>query len=178
MEFQKTPQLWLNFKNAFTKALDEAGKEKLNEAWKDVASKTTFYGNLMPSIANRLGMKHQFERLRRDHTFLKANGVPLIIIECENQHGTAWQEMEFLCSLAAPLKMLVLSCEWQASEKNKFLPIWIEIIRKHHAVVSLDCMYGIIVGEWQESDFSFEYSFTCIDTNGNSREDGFHQVVR
>jgi hypothetical protein len=50
--------------------------------------------------------------------------------------------------MAAPLKVLLLSCDWRATQSAKFLPRWLEIIRLHHSVTSLDCLYAIMVGEW------------------------------
>lgn len=38
---------------------------------------------------------------------------------------------------------------------------WAEIIRNRHAVVSMDCLYAIVVLEW---DTSMECSFTLLDT--------------
>lgn len=178
MQTSEMRQLWTDFKNAFIKAADEAGKSKLSEAWRDPEPKTIFYKtNMMPRIAEHLAMRHKVERLRRDHTFLDENCVPKVIIECENKHGEAWREMESLCSLAAPLKVLVLSCDWEDTERAIFLPNWIKIIKKHHAVISLDCLYAIIVGEWQD-DGCVEYSFTSIDANGNEARDGRHRVIR
>jgi hypothetical protein len=171
-------ELWSNFKDAFVKSLDVIGKSRLEEAWADVRVKTIFYKkDLMPEIARHLGMNHKTERLRRDHSFLDANHVPMIVVECENQHGTAWQEVESLCSLAAPLKVLVLSCEWQASEQKVYLPIWTDIIRKHHAVISLRCLYAIVVGEWLDADSCVEYSFTSIDHEGKDSNHGFYRVT-
>jgi len=126
---------------------------------------------LMPSP--KLGQVMKTEMLKFDYTFLNADGVPIIIAEAENKHGTAGHEIKCLCCGAAPLKVLVLSCEWQASEKRKFLPRWCEIIRTHHAVISMDCLYAIIVGEWGES---LEYSFTVINTAGNVIEESRHTV--
>src|SRR5438105_1129405 len=110
MQPTQPKDLWTNFKNAFCRILDETEREKLVEAWGDIKIKTTFYeSELMPAMAAQLGMGFQIERLRCDYTFLDANRVPLIAVEAENCHPTAWKEMESLCSLAAPLKILVLS---------------------------------------------------------------------
>jgi hypothetical protein len=172
-------QLWADFKSAVSKALDEVEKANLIEAWKTTRRKTEFYEwVLMPAVAKRLSLKLQIERLRCDYTFLDPNGVPLIAVESENAHPTAWQEMESLCSLAAPLKVLVLSCDWQASEKDKYLLEWTDIIRKHHAVVSVDCLYAVVVGEWRGIDSCLiQYSFALIDTNGKVIEESYHPIA-
>ncbi len=100
--------------------------------------------------------------------------MPIIAVESENAHATAWQEMECLCSLAAPLKVLVLSCDWQ-NEKMKFLPEWTDIIRKHHAAVSVGCLYVIVSGEWENEELPI-YSFTLIDAAGIILEESNHAV--
>jgi hypothetical protein len=170
-------KLWAAFKTAFCKALDETEKPKRVEAWRTVRNKTEFYEQtLMPAIKKLLSYDLQIERLRCDYTFLDGAGVPLIAVESENAHSTAWLEIEYLCSLAVPLKVLVLSCDWQA-EKDKYLKEWTEIIRKHHAVVDVKCLYAVIVGEWDEpADAILEYTFTLLDTNGTLLEEAKHSV--
>jgi len=170
-------QVWDEFKTAFEKALDGAGEAKMLQAWKTLPQKTEFYERvLMPAIGDQLGLTFQIERLRCDYTFLDPDRVPLIAIESENCHPSAWQEMESLCSLAAPVKALILSCEWEDSQERKFLPRWTEIIRKHHAVVSMDCLYAIIVGEWSDKSSRVEYSFTAIEPSGNTLPKTFHWI--
>jgi hypothetical protein len=162
-------QIWEDFRNAFCKALDETDKATLLDMWSHVRKKTFYYEKtLMPSIAGHLSYELQIERQRCDYSFLNQNGVPLIAVESENDYRTAWHEMESLCSLAAPVKILILSCDWQGV-KGKYLSEWGEIIRKHHAVVSVDSRYAIIVGEWAEqpADARLNYSFTLVDTAGN-----------
>ena len=147
--------------------------------WQAVQEKTYFYEwSLMPAVKRHLGYDLHVERLRCDYTFLDPNQVPLIAVEAENAHQTAAHEMHCLCSLAAPLKILLLSCDWQASEKAKYLPEWREIIRAHHAVVSVNCHYGIIVGEWDEPDDALlKFSFTLLDTDGAILEDEIRSVA-
>jgi len=179
METNEINALWTNFKGAFAKAFDEKTKVELGKAWGDKITKTLFYEKvLMPTLGNYLDLDYKIEHLRCDYTFLDKNKVPIIAIESENSHGTAHQEFQSLCGLAAPLKILILSCDWEASEKKTFLPQWKEIIRRHHAVVSVNCMYAIIVGEWQDSKVEqINFSFTRIDTDGNSTEEDILAVV-
>jgi len=157
--------IWVNFKTAFCEALDETDKTKFLEAWQSLPTKTVYYEwTLMPAVAAKLGFRMQTERHRSDYTFLNSDAVPIIFGESENNHTTAGQEMECLCSLASPLKFLLICCTWQATEERKFLPWWAEIIRNRHAVVSMDCLYAIVVLEW---DTSMKCSFTLLDTTGN-----------
>jgi hypothetical protein len=165
---------WTDFRAAFCNALDEAEKAHFLEAWQSIENKTVFYAQtFMPAVAKKLGHVLQAEKLRCDYAFLNTDGVPIIFAEAENNHGTASHEIKCLCCLTSPLKVLVLSCDWQASEKQKYLPRWCETIRTHHAIISMDCLYAVIVGEW---DDSLEYSFTVINTAGTVIEESRHTV--
>lgn len=131
----------------------------------------------MPAVAGLLGYELQTERHRCDYAFLNADQVPLIFGESENAHGTASHEIHHLCSLTAPLKVLLISCEWEATEKKAYLPVWAEIIRTHHAVVTMDCLYAIIVGGWDGPGTPFEYSSTLLDPSGLVIEEQNHRVM-
>jgi hypothetical protein len=153
--------IWHDFQTAFCSALDEFDRVALLQAWQKYY-RTPFYEHeLMPAIKGKLGLDLKAERFRCDYTFLDANRIPHIFAESENDHKTAAHEIEALCCFAAPLKVLFLSCAWQATEREKFLPGWCEIIRKHHAAVPLDCLYAIIVGEWDDEpdDARLNYFF-------------------
>lgn len=171
-----TPQQhWTTFKTAFCKALDQIPKANFEEAWSHVRKKTEFYEwTLIPAVGQHLGCRMEFERMRCDYTFLNQAGVPVIAVESENAHATAWQEMEYLCSLAVPLKVLMLSCDWQ-NVKKKSLPEWTDIIRKHHAAVSVGCLYVIISGEWEDEEMPIYY-FTLIDTAGSVIQETMHAI--
>lgn len=162
-------KLWTDFKAAFGEALNEKSPQELAEMWKAVGLKTSFYEQrLMPAVAERLGLKLAIEHQRIDHTLVDDAGVPLIAVEVENAHTTAAHEIRCLCCLATPLKVLILSCDWKASEKKRYLPEWIQIIQRHHAVVSTECLYGIVVGEWgSDADAPLEYSFLLLDPTGD-----------
>lgn len=173
----ETKIIWTQFRTALCKALDATPDARLREAWKSGPDKTVFYERtLMPAVAGLLGYDLQIERHRCDYAFLNADKVPLVFAESENAHGTASHEIHHLCSLAAPLKVLLISCDWEATEKKAFLPIWSQIIRTHHAVVTMDCIYAIIVGGWDGEGTSFAYSFTVLDSSGLTTEELTHLV--
>lgn len=171
-------QLATHFNNAFCKTLAANERDPLLKMWQSTAEKTWFYEKtLMPAVAKHLGLELHIERFRCDFMFLDENEVPLVAVESENAHPTAGHEVNCLCSLAAPLKVLLLSCEWQASEKAKYLPEWTDIIRRHHAVVSADCRYLIVVGQWEDPvDALLEYSVTLLDTSGTVIDETTHAV--
>ena len=129
----------------------------------------------MPKVAANIKLKLHPERYKRDYTFVNENDVPLILAEVETSHPTATREIINLCCFCAQLKVLVLSCDWEATEKSKFLDSWRKIIIDHHAAFQMDCLYAIVVGEWQ-NEHLIEYSFTLIDTGGNVIENDKHPV--
>ena len=174
----KTPQTtWTEFRAAFYNALDQVKPEKFLEAWKYGGhNMNPFYAEtFMPKVAANIKLKLHPERYKRDYTFVNENDVPLILAEVETSHPTATREIINLCCFCAQLKVLVLSCDWEATEKSKFLDSWRKIIIDHHAAFQMDCLYAIVVGEWQ-NEHLIEYSFTLIDTGGNVIENDKHPV--
>lgn len=169
----KTPQqYWQEFRSAFCQALDQTDVADLKKAWGD---KKPFYEfHLMPAVGQILGQRMQVEYMRVDYTFFDENEVPVIAVESENGHTKAWEEIERLSSLATPLKVLILSCDW-AEAKQKYLSRWTDIIRRYHQVVSVDCLYAIIVGEWENEQRPI-YTLTLVDTNGQVLEESKDQA--
>lgn len=163
--------IWTEFVAAFCSALDEAGPDRLLAMWRGIGEKTHFYENgLMPTIASKLGCRLEIERFRCDFTFTLPEGVPVAFVESENAHPTAGKEIVDLCCLAAPVKALIVSCAWHDSEREIWLPRWREIIRRHHAYFPMDCVYGVIVGEWGRGvpdDTILRYYFTAVDSRGD-----------
>lgn len=171
---------WNDFRKAFCDTLDTIDRTHLLEAWENGANKTAFYEHkFMSIVAERLGCSLAIEYLRADYTFFTADHIPLVFAEAENAHGSAGHEIKNLCSVAAPLKVLILSCSWQDSERDRFLPEWVNVIRMRHQAILMDCCYGIIVGEWHDTDRCFiEYSFTLIDTDGTVHPQHLHPILR
>lgn len=165
--------VWNDFKFAFRSALDEVEPARLEKAWQDVRAKTFFYEwELMPAIGAKLGCQMTTERFRCDYTFIPPDGIPIAFVESENAHQTANREVADLCCWAAPLKALVISCEWCESEKDVWLPVWCDIIRKHHSNVRMDCLYAIVVGtRGGNGDDLFRYYFTLLNTTGEVIEE-------
>jgi hypothetical protein len=89
-----------------------------------------------------------YEFLRCDFTLVNAEGIPLVFLESENIHGSASEEIEKLCCIAAPVKVLFLSCSWYDSERAAWLDEWMQRVRKQHEFIEFDSVYMIVVGEW------------------------------
>lgn len=178
---KKPQEIWNAFRVAFEQSLDEVAVAGLQEIWGDIKTKTTFYYNdFMPRLEKKLSLHLICERLRCDFTFQNENGVPLIVAETENYHTTATHELDVLCSLAAPVKVLILSCDWKNSQRDIWLPKWSKCIREHHSLVSVECLYIIIVGEWDTQDGHdfIRYSFTVLDNEGTPQgADTYHRVA-
>lgn len=82
--------------------------------WRSKPDRTRVYAeNVMPAVAATLGLKFAKERFTADYvmskTSVRGTSVPLIYIESENEYSRADYEIEKLCSLNAPLRVL-LTC--------------------------------------------------------------------
>lgn len=164
--------IWKQFRTALCDALKATSFAVLEEVWKSGPNKTAFYENaLMPKVAKLMGGKLKKEKHRCDYALLNSDGVPIVFAEAENNHGTASHEIMSLCALTAPLKVLLISCDWKETEKMAYLPQWAKIIRTHHAEVTMDCLYAIIVGGWEGDGTPFEYISTLLDTSGKEIEE-------
>lgn len=51
--------------------------------------------------------------------------------------------------------------------------VTVDSLGRLYTVVSMNCLYAVIVGEWEES---LEYSFTLLDTDGRVIEETKHKV--
>ena len=126
--------------------------EDLNIAWASVGAKTKFYSGFFDGVAQRLGYSCKREFLRVDFTLFKSNDVPVISIESENAHCSATDEMRKLCAVGAPVKVLLLSCEWSNSERGVWASQWADIIKRQHEHFGQECLYVMMIGEWGRGD--------------------------
>jgi hypothetical protein len=140
---------WNRFKSSLTEELRATPIKDFTVAWGGRKDKTGFYGSsLLPRIAKRCGMNVWYEFLRCDFVLANDEGIPLVFVESENCHGSASEEIEKLCCIAAPVKALFLSCSWYDSEREAFIDGWLQRIRKQHDFIEFESIYMIVVGEW------------------------------
>ena len=131
VEMNSFPDLWAQFREAFCEALSQSGRERLWEIWHRESKRTEFYAHeLLEAVAQRLGMSLQREFLAVDYVLKESlfEHQPLrrIFIESENNVFTATHEVEKLCCVSAPLKVLITVAEWEDKE-----PRWRSGHRSH-----------------------------------------------
>ncbi|MFC3031675.1 hypothetical protein ACFOEE_03980 [Pseudoalteromonas fenneropenaei] len=146
-----------------------------------LANKTKFYEQLFKEVGEFERKVVTYEQFRCDVTISDENGVPLVLIEMENAHSTASSEIEQLCCLNAPLKVLVISCAWHDSERERWLPIWQNIIRKHNSAFPTNSKFCIVVGEWgrgRPCDELLRYYMVTLSSQGNVVEDLVWQLQK
>lgn len=160
-------KLWDNFQTLLKEELEITSIEILDNAWQSSGSRTKFYfDDLLPKVAEKMQLTFMKEELFRvDAIFYKKtdNGynVPKIFIESENNAETADLEIRKLCSLNAPLKVLMLCLEWTESIKEQLTTDhWNFIIRAFANEQQLIGHFGIIVAEKTDKFrfFSFAYN--------------------
>ncbi|WP_370547441.1 hypothetical protein [Edwardsiella tarda] len=141
--------VYLSFKNALYNKLFSIDISDFESAWGNgLSNKTRFVEKLFSSLASDMSLFIEYEKFRCDMTLLDEDGIPLVFIESENNHSTAVTEVEQLCCLHAPLKVLVISCSWFDTERERWLPIWSSIIKKYSEAYPTNSKFSIIIGEW------------------------------
>lgn len=158
--------LWNVFRDHFLRILHTHDEATIFAMWQGFVERNAFYSEkFMPQLAEALGCGLTRERFRCDFCLETKEGVPLVFLEVENTVSSASHEIRALCAMAAPLKVLVITCGWLRSDKDRYLGSWSEIIRTHHQTISLNCLYAIVAGEWHD-DEPLVYSFTLVDPSG------------
>jgi hypothetical protein len=148
MKFDASTE-WRNFEAALIKELKETPIAEFARAWTGLFDRTAFYRNvLLPRVAKSLGYVLAYEHLRCDFVILNTDRVPVIFIESENNHLSASQEIDKLCAVSSPVRVLFLSCEWAEGQRERWLPGWQKTFATHHIYSEQKAVYMIVVGEW------------------------------
>jgi hypothetical protein len=167
MDLIKT--IWGNFRNILEEKLKAANEADQKIAWCSPTERTKFYAEkLLPELEKALNFSLEYEFLNVDYALCdQSTRVPLIFIESENFAESAAEEMRKLCSLSAPLKVLICVTEWceepgywppLVGQKSKLLEEWKKIIKAHYEIWPQACLYGIVIGERKENTLRF-YSY-------------------
>lgn len=126
-------ELWQSFRTVFFKLFKQIDPAALREAWQSSETRTQMYRKFIKAVADELQLQLEPEFLSVDFVLKsREHDVPYIAIESENNIWTADQEIKKLCSVAAPLRVLITVAYWNStlgrqsrpSEKDTYLPIW------------------------------------------------------
>lgn len=156
-----------DFLQALRKSFSESGDPALALAWSSKPDRTRFYANdLLPAAASKLKLVHQKEKFTVDHVLLKRSIndhlVPQIYIESENDYERATHEIQKLCSLNTPLRVLITATTKKflsepAAGAYKKLREWQSIIRSHKQMNSaFNGVLAVIVGRIEGKRISYD----------------------
>jgi hypothetical protein len=154
------------FLRALRESLLGVDAKTLWQAWSSKSCRTRFYAKtIIPEIARALGLIHRTERFTVDHVLVKnsINGhdVPNICIESENDYAAATHEIEKLCCLNAPLKVLITATSKRfdrqpAGSAYAQLRKWQAILRSHHENnPNFDGVFLVVVGPQSSGELRF-----------------------
>ncbi len=171
--------LWFKFQNETIEQLMNLPKEVVEEAWSSKTDRTYFYkNNLLPSVAKSLKLIHGNEEFTVDYVMSKLFYgevyVPQVQIESENDIKTAKQEINKLCRLNSPLRVLLTVFDgWDGSHNSnvfRYLREWQQIIKAHGSLNSEHFLgvVGILIGSYSEHELKF-YS-VAFWSNGDLRQ--------
>lgn len=158
--------LWFEFIEHFSVCIRRCSDEQLRQAWSNDTSRTKFYTNhLLPQVADDMNLKISKEKFKVD--FMMAvedpyseHKIPKIYIESENIFNSADHEIEKLCSLNSPLRILITVDAWRRNDPTKKfskLRKWQSIIVAHQKHNKLDFAgtIGILIGDFKSDILRF-----------------------
>lgn len=149
--------IWQSFKDALAGELPGASAE-LMAAWSNRSARTSFYtSHLFERVAARLKLQVEAERFKIDCALVRPVDppplrVPVVLLESENDVWTAIDEIEKLCRLAAPLRVLLTVAEWSQAwphggHAQRLMTTWIRPIEACGRSYPQDGCLAIVVGE-------------------------------
>lgn len=165
-----------HFLQAFRDSLLRCDADKLFQAWPSKPERTRLYSHVtMPEIAAALRLTHLREKFTVDHALVRLtandHAVPQIYIESENDYNGARHEIQKLCSLNSPVRVLVTATPKEflghpSGGAYAQLREWQSIVRSHHADNSqFDGILLIIVG--RQTSHSLRFDACAFHPNGD-----------
>lgn len=168
-------EIYIWFRDNLKRKLESTTIEDFSNAWSNgLVNKTNFYRQFFSGLVEDSSRFVGYEEFRCDMTIYDKEHIPLVLIETENNHQDASTEIDQLCCFHAPLKVLVLSCAWYDSEREKWLHHWQKIIEKYNAAYPTNSKFCIVVGEWgrgKPDDEILRYYLITLSSNGSIIED-------
>jgi len=149
--------LWNDFAFEMLRELRGMSPEKRREFWGTPKDRTEFYlaldYGMIPKVAKRMGMRFVREYMRIDGVLFPENGFPQVFVESENDPtGIADSEIEKLCYVRAPLKVVVTVSRWpDESRRSRWLQD-IKDCQQKWLTESPEVLYGFIIGEAKRED--------------------------
>ena len=151
--------LWHRFRDGFVAGLQTSDAAEVLDAWASQTARTAWYRrSVLQRLADELDLDLRAEFLRVDFSMWtrEPDAVPVVFIESENLASTATDEVRKLCSVSAPLKVLLTCVEWGehwpgGGKRNELVARWQALARAHHRVWPQEHVLGICVAEIHDS---------------------------
>jgi hypothetical protein len=176
-------QLWKDFIVSFKNNIEKAKNEEL-ESLKIYSDRKYFFKKLFSHVSKDLDLFYEDsqEFLRVDYTLFKKGHahnwqVPQIFIESENSWDSSYQEAIKLCSLNAPLKVLILynlTKELQEELEGKNTH-WDYIFKDFINESRLIGLFALLVYT-ESQDKKIVFHFMLYGENGNTIEKGILKI--
>jgi|SRR6185437_4311291 len=156
--------LWELFKNSLIQTISETD---FNTAWNSRPDRTRLYfDGLLKAVASKMQLEFLPEmKFRIDGTMYVEGSqgkkkIPIVLIESENEAKKSDDEVYKLCLLNAPLKILMISNEWNDSTIKQLTEgYWDYIIEDFAELTNLTGYFVVIVAEWMEKLRFFSYVY-------------------
>lgn len=155
--------LWHNFKKEFVAQIKQQKDEGLEAAWTGPANRTQFYvEKIFPNVAKKLGLILTTELFKVDAALaIKQQPtnweIPVIFVESENNIDTAEQEIDKLCSLSAPVRVLITVGDMEDSETKEWIDEWASLIKTYSKIWPNRGILGIIIADYRLNFYSMAW---------------------
>jgi len=170
-------ELWNKFVGRLLEELHAMPQDKVDDFWSAPTARTYCYldrdRGLLPKIAKDLDMAFSKEIMHIDGQFrYKEPGFPLIFVEVENDaRGIKSSELEKLCYVRAPLKLLITVRKWPDPDLKAS---WLRDIADCNGQwlpESPEVVYGFVIGEgkWVQAEHRKGLFFHCFAADANGR---------
>ena len=184
---------WTTFFDHFSRSLKAVPPDRFARAWNVEDERTAIYRAIIKSAGTVPAMSaltFRPERCRIDFmlgydvpsaTGLRPAFVPVIAVESENNVKDAAFEVDSLCALAAPVKLLITCAIWHETPptqlpREALLEHWRAIHAAHRAgrPELPEDMFAVVVGERTRQDLRFYLEY--LSAPPGPLPEPFHQV--
>lgn len=142
-------ELWDTFSDCLLAELRDKDADQIAAGWSSSAARTKFYlgpDGVLDRVAHQMGMTFCREYMKLDGHLKRDDGFPQIFVEVENAPQSTQNEVEKLCYVRAPLKVLVTVSTWP---NPPLRDMWLQGIADcaHWLPECPDVVYGLIIGQ-------------------------------
>jgi len=147
--------LWSDFKKEFVNQIKLQSEKGLTEAWFNRTNRTNFYvKEIFPLVAKNMDLVLTKELFKVDAAMAMKSQpdnweIPIIFIESENVISSALEEVDKLCSLSAPVRVLITIGDKKDPDTKAKIDEWASLIKAYSKIWSNKGIIGIIIADYQ-----------------------------